>query len=146
MLENPDYLWTTTNLGIWSTLEIGIALTASSLATLKPLMKRIRLFSNFSDLSGSGSADPALTRDVGASRQDSSRVETYVHGNNQAVASGDVGEEQQWRDRWDQKDSMDVELTAMTGRTSSPHQSQDTDVELGDGGSCKVNKSPWLRD
>jgi hypothetical protein len=129
MIENPDYLWTTTNLGIWSTLEIGIALTASSLATLKPLMKRIRLFGNFSDLSGSGSADPALSRDVEASRQDSARAGTYGHGSNQAIFSGGVGGEQQWRDRWEQKDSIEVELTTITGRTYNPHQSQDTNVK-----------------
>lgn len=141
MIQNPDYLWTTTNLGIWSTLEIGIALTASSLATLKPLMKRIRFFSNFSDLSGSVSAALSRPREVGASRQASSRAGTHSRSNNQATVSDGVR-----GDRWDKKDSMDVELTAISERESSPDQSQDTDVELGRASTRKVEDSSWLRD
>lgn len=41
-LVSPDYLYTFTDLGIWSTVEIGAGLSASCLATLKPLLRRIR--------------------------------------------------------------------------------------------------------
>lgn len=46
ILDNPDFLYNFTDLAIWSTLEIGIALTASSLATLTPLFRKIKFFSS----------------------------------------------------------------------------------------------------
>ncbi|KAI0023085.1 cation-transporting ATPase 4 [Xylariomycetidae sp. FL0641] len=44
VLSNPDYLYNFTDLAIWSTVELGLGLTASSLATLKPLFRKIRFF------------------------------------------------------------------------------------------------------
>lgn len=44
ILGNPDYLYNFTNIAIWSTIEIGMALTASSLATLKPLFRKLNIF------------------------------------------------------------------------------------------------------
>ncbi|KAH8197857.1 hypothetical protein TruAng_007956 [Truncatella angustata] len=41
-LVKPDYLYQFTDLGIWSTVEIGAGLSASCLATLKPLLRRMR--------------------------------------------------------------------------------------------------------
>ncbi|ETS87800.1 hypothetical protein PFICI_01628 [Pestalotiopsis fici W106-1] len=41
-LISPDYLYEFTDLGIWSTVEIGAGLSASCLATLKPLFRKIR--------------------------------------------------------------------------------------------------------
>ncbi|KAI0132357.1 hypothetical protein BJ170DRAFT_245328 [Xylariales sp. AK1849] len=38
--ENPDFLWATVDIAIWSNTEQGLAITAGSLATLKPLIKR----------------------------------------------------------------------------------------------------------
>jgi hypothetical protein len=49
ILNQPDYLYNFTDLGIWSTVEIGVALTASSLATLKPLFKKMGIFSDADD-------------------------------------------------------------------------------------------------
>ncbi|KAL2074860.1 hypothetical protein VTL71DRAFT_8639 [Oculimacula yallundae] len=43
LLSNPDYLYNFTDLAIWSTVEIGLALSASSLATLKPLFRKLNL-------------------------------------------------------------------------------------------------------
>ncbi|ORY59168.1 uncharacterized protein BCR38DRAFT_445807 [Pseudomassariella vexata] len=44
LLSNPDYLYNFTDIAIWSTVEIGLGLAASSLATLKPLFRRMKLF------------------------------------------------------------------------------------------------------
>ncbi|CCT66610.1 related to integral membrane protein PTH11 [Fusarium fujikuroi] len=41
LLGDPDFLWNTTDIAIWSTIEQGLAITASSLATLRPLIKQI---------------------------------------------------------------------------------------------------------
>ncbi|KAF4963711.1 hypothetical protein FSARC_8308 [Fusarium sarcochroum] len=38
-LRKPDFLWNTLDIAIWSTVEQGLAITASSLATLRPLLK-----------------------------------------------------------------------------------------------------------
>lgn len=42
-LHSTDYLYNFTDLAIWSTVEIGLALIASSLATLKPLFRKLKL-------------------------------------------------------------------------------------------------------
>lgn len=44
ILDNPDYLYTFQPIALWSTIEIGVALTASSLATLTPLFRKIKVF------------------------------------------------------------------------------------------------------
>jgi hypothetical protein len=43
LLSDPDYLYNFTDLAIWSTVEIGLGLTASSLATLKPLFRKLKI-------------------------------------------------------------------------------------------------------
>ncbi|KAH6643249.1 hypothetical protein BKA67DRAFT_131639 [Truncatella angustata] len=43
VLSDPDYLYNFTDLAIWSTVEIGLGLTASSLATLKPLFRKLKI-------------------------------------------------------------------------------------------------------
>lgn len=39
--KNPDFLWATVNIAIWSDIEQGLAITAGSLATLRPLVRLI---------------------------------------------------------------------------------------------------------
>ncbi|KAH8897855.1 hypothetical protein GQ53DRAFT_837622 [Thozetella sp. PMI_491] len=39
--RNPDFLWATLDIAIWSTVEEGLAITAGSLAALRPLLKRL---------------------------------------------------------------------------------------------------------
>lgn len=46
LLSNPDYLYNFTDLAIWSIVECGIAITASSLATLRPLFVKMALLAN----------------------------------------------------------------------------------------------------
>lgn len=36
-----DFLWNTTNVAIWTTVEVGVGITAGCFATLRPLMKRV---------------------------------------------------------------------------------------------------------
>ncbi|ETS79843.1 hypothetical protein PFICI_07372 [Pestalotiopsis fici W106-1] len=43
LLSDPDYLYNFTDLAIWSTVEIGLGLMASSLATLKPLFRKLKI-------------------------------------------------------------------------------------------------------
>ncbi|KFA70258.1 hypothetical protein S40285_07899 [Stachybotrys chlorohalonatus IBT 40285] len=38
---NPDFLWATLDIAIWSTTEQGLAITAGSLATLRPLIRLV---------------------------------------------------------------------------------------------------------
>ncbi|KAK1967041.1 hypothetical protein LY78DRAFT_692322 [Colletotrichum sublineola] len=40
-LKDPDFLWATLDIAIWSSVEQGLAITAGSLATLRPLLKII---------------------------------------------------------------------------------------------------------
>ncbi|KAI0483136.1 hypothetical protein GGR56DRAFT_663724 [Xylariaceae sp. FL0804] len=39
--EDPDFLWATVDIAIWSSVEQGLAISAGSLATLRPLIKLI---------------------------------------------------------------------------------------------------------
>lgn len=39
--ENPDFLWATLDIAIWSDTEQGLAITAGSLATLRPLYRKL---------------------------------------------------------------------------------------------------------
>ncbi|KAK0383058.1 hypothetical protein NLU13_8973 [Sarocladium strictum] len=39
--KNPDFLWATIDIAIWSTTEQGLAITAGSLATLRPLVRLV---------------------------------------------------------------------------------------------------------
>jgi hypothetical protein len=39
--RNPDFLWATVDIAIWSDIEQGLAVTAGSLATLRPLWRQI---------------------------------------------------------------------------------------------------------
>ena len=43
LLENKEYLYNFTDFGIWSSVEIGLALSASSLGTLRPLLRKINV-------------------------------------------------------------------------------------------------------
>ena len=45
LLSNHDYLYNATDLSIWSLLECALGLTATSLAMLRPLFVRLRVFS-----------------------------------------------------------------------------------------------------
>lgn len=45
LLSNHDYLYNATDLSIWSLLECTLGLTATSLAMLRPLFVRLRVFS-----------------------------------------------------------------------------------------------------
>lgn len=46
LLSNPDYLYNFTDLAIWSIVECGIAITASSLATLRPLFIEMKFLAS----------------------------------------------------------------------------------------------------
>jgi hypothetical protein len=57
--KNPDFLWATTDIAIWSDIEQGLAITAGSLATLRPLWRQIASTFGFSDTSF-GQSKPEL--------------------------------------------------------------------------------------
>jgi hypothetical protein len=39
--KNPDFLWATLDIAVWSDVEQGLAITAGSLATLRPLYRKL---------------------------------------------------------------------------------------------------------
>ncbi|KAM6513936.1 hypothetical protein FALCPG4_015127 [Fusarium falciforme] len=56
--KNPDFLWAMLDIAIWSTTEQGLAVTAGSLATLRPLL---RLLGHKLGISASG---PSVLKDT----------------------------------------------------------------------------------
>jgi len=59
LLSNPDYLYNFTDLAIWSTVEISLGLSASSLATLKPLFRKFKIIA-VTKISGASQGESAL--------------------------------------------------------------------------------------
>jgi hypothetical protein len=55
--KDPDFLWATLDIAIWSDVEQGLAITAGSLATLRPLYRQIASRFGF-DQTGNGGSDP----------------------------------------------------------------------------------------
>ena len=55
-----EFLWRTTDVAIWTTVEVGIGITAGSFATLRPLLQR--LFSILNLTSSKDSEDRSGTR------------------------------------------------------------------------------------
>ena len=53
--RNPDFLWATVDIAIWSDIEQGLAITAGSLATLRPLWRQMSSTFGF-DSTGFGNA------------------------------------------------------------------------------------------
>lgn len=62
--DEVNFLYVTTDVAIWSTIEVGIAISASSFATLKPLFRQFFQATNLS----SGSGRRSSQRPTGASR------------------------------------------------------------------------------
>lgn len=63
--KNPDFLYATVDIAIWSTTEQGLAITAGSLATIRPLFRRIMSRLGFSTGNASAplpSGDPIPSR------------------------------------------------------------------------------------
>ncbi|KAF9761428.1 hypothetical protein IL306_003815 [Fusarium sp. DS 682] len=81
LIAKPDFLWNTTDIAIWSTIEQGLAITASSMATLRPLLKqaafRLGLTSKPISLGASGYRSSQRTPGPGTPRAFSSR-EAYT--------------------------------------------------------------------
>ncbi|KID82018.1 cation-transporting ATPase 4, partial [Metarhizium majus ARSEF 297] len=112
ILNSPDYLYTFTDLGIWSTVEIGVALTASNLATLKPLMRKLRIFSSMSGITqyGSRSRQPTGGANGASARTAPSRSKSFISGNHQVVITGAASSRDSRGPRWNRKESMELEL------------------------------------
>ncbi|KAF1846663.1 uncharacterized protein K460DRAFT_356309 [Cucurbitaria berberidis CBS 394.84] len=61
--KNPDFLYATVNIAIWSDIEQGLAITAGSLATLRPLFRLIASKFGFTSTSNpSGPTKPSVIR------------------------------------------------------------------------------------
>ncbi|EHK21657.1 uncharacterized protein TRIVIDRAFT_53006 [Trichoderma virens Gv29-8] len=123
-LDNPDYLYTTVDLGIWGTVEIGVALATSSFATLKPLLKKMRLFSNLSSSERLDSGPVERNNNTAAGRK-------ITITNRVDSSSGPQEARESWRDRWGRKGSMDVELVGQRQDRYASDQNQDSDIEVG---------------
>ena len=72
--KDPDFLWATLDIAIWSDVEQGLAITAGSLATLRPLYRELASKFGF-DTTGSDSKPPskATTKWLGAPSTDDHR-------------------------------------------------------------------------
>ncbi|PSR78746.1 hypothetical protein BD289DRAFT_115631 [Coniella lustricola] len=89
LLSNPDYLYNFTDLAIWSIVECGIAITASSLATLRPLFIKWKVLaaSHMTKRYASNGLDPGMPIQsaktvtiISASRDFNSKRNTILSG------------------------------------------------------------------
>ncbi|KAI1839733.1 hypothetical protein JX266_014053 [Neoarthrinium moseri] len=60
--RDSDFLWATTDIAIWSQVEQGLAITAGSLSTLKPLFRRALIKLHITNLCSQGGETPSTTR------------------------------------------------------------------------------------
>jgi hypothetical protein len=80
LTDAKDILYEFTDIAIWSTVENGLGLTASSLATLRPLIRKLRSKYGRTD----DDADPShngtvlLTRPVARATSPSSDLPQYI--------------------------------------------------------------------
>ncbi|KAI0184773.1 hypothetical protein EV127DRAFT_224571 [Xylaria flabelliformis] len=64
---DPDFLWATVDIAIWSTAEQGLAITAASLATLRPLFRTVaHKVGIWTPRSTMPLSDDAFTRTIGS--------------------------------------------------------------------------------
>ncbi|KAJ8131972.1 hypothetical protein O1611_g1652 [Lasiodiplodia mahajangana] len=64
---DPDFLWATLDIAIWSTSEQGLAITAASLATLRPLFRTVgQRFGMWTPRASMPLSDDALPRTIGS--------------------------------------------------------------------------------
>ncbi|EAT91617.2 hypothetical protein SNOG_00122 [Parastagonospora nodorum SN15] len=79
--NSPDFLWATTDIAIWSTVEQGLAITAGSLATLRPLfflaMHRLGLSTQRPSYGGKSNPINAMGGASSNQKQDSLRPDVY---------------------------------------------------------------------
>lgn len=61
LTNGPDFLYATTDVAIWSTVEPGIGITASSVATLRPLIRHWLGRLGFTNASGSQTYYPSIS-------------------------------------------------------------------------------------
>jgi hypothetical protein len=52
-----EFLWRTADVAIWTTVEVGIGITAGNLGTLRPLMQRVMSFMGISSSTGRDTKD-----------------------------------------------------------------------------------------
>lgn len=57
LLDGPDFLYATTDVAIWSTVEPGIGITAASIATLRPLVRAMLVKSGYSSSARASQGD-----------------------------------------------------------------------------------------
>ncbi|KAI0468961.1 hypothetical protein F4859DRAFT_489561 [Xylaria cf. heliscus] len=96
---DPDFLWATLDIAIWSTAEPGLAITAASLATLRPLFRnvaqRLGMWTPRSSMPLSDDAAPRTIGSMGnfkerravASRFGTISLATFSHDDEEAGAN-----------------------------------------------------------
>ena len=145
ILDNPDFLYTFTDLGIWTTVEIGVALTASSLATLKPLMRKMRIFSASSSLDPDGWTSDRIR----GSQPRGNTVTIKAVKAPKPEAPPTAYQDSWWRGRNHSDSDGDMELVEEhnrgASRSPSPSRIHHFDVEAGEQRlSDEPDKSSWL--
>ncbi|KAI1760064.1 hypothetical protein GGR53DRAFT_526557 [Hypoxylon sp. FL1150] len=73
-LRDPDFLYSTVDVALWSTVEQGLAISAGSLATLRPLLKQVGYkFGITTRPSGPGYGKMGTTGNIGSRTEPTSR-------------------------------------------------------------------------
>ncbi|KUI70112.1 hypothetical protein VM1G_06533 [Cytospora mali] len=112
LLSNPDYLASFADLAIWSIVECGIAITASSLATLRPLFVKLSILASnhfstqFTSIKVGGPVLPMFsnhntTTSISASRRNKAQDNKSNNDNTQ------------------NNNNRNTAMTAMTGTTAA---------------------------
>lgn len=69
-----EFLWRTSDVAIWTSIEVGIGITAGCLATLRPLLKR------FTSLESVSPSNMASMNPDKSTQKNNTRERNYLHG------------------------------------------------------------------
>lgn len=126
LLSNPDYLYNFTDLAIWSTVEIGLALAASSLVTLKPLLRKLKILA--STTSNERIAEIGAKEMVGTSTVCSRKLSTLsLRHASKSFVKIEEGTSKSWP--LPEEKSVDVEVDVLRSKVHLPKNGSTTNLK-----------------
>ncbi len=118
---------TTTDIAIWSTIEIGLAISATSLATLRPLVKQLGWKLGFAS-----SQHLSRSRGPYANKIPSSNIHNKTNGNNRldVYVLSEFSQARRSNKGGDDRDKLGTHTSAYAGKNMTRQSDKEADMDL----------------